>query len=212
MLIAGIIGKHDKERTASLINSIAQNSHKKISTLNSKDLTCLDVETLKDYLLQLERNNIDIFILKLDLPDISEDIYDYLRFDIIVFTDKADEINGDGTKVHVELMRKAFSLLNENGIAIINADDNDLTEFFRGIKHYTVTYGFNLKASVTTSSIGDPMSNDNILCCLQRRIHTRNGSIIEPQEFRVKTIFEDTDPNNILAAAVFALINEIDLE
>jgi len=46
-------------------------------------------------LAELEKNNTDILILKLDLTDVSKEIYDYLRFDIIVFTDKADEINGE---------------------------------------------------------------------------------------------------------------------
>jgi len=58
-----------------------------------------------------------------------------LRFDIIVFTDKADEINGE-----IE----------------------QYSHFFKDIKHYIVTYGFNLKASMTTSSIGDLVAKKNI--------------------------------------------------
>lgn len=211
MLITGIIGQDDKEKTAGIISSILQNSEKRISILDSKNLSSLNVKQVKSYLAELEKNNIDILILKVDLSDIKSEIYDFLRFDIIVFTDKADEISGHDNQLHMELMRKAFSLLNEKGIAIVNADDNNLSQFFQGIKHYIVTYGFNLKASITTSSIGDLVTKDNILCCLQRRIHTKNGTVIEPQEFKVKTDIEGVDPNNVLAAATFALINGIDL-
>ncbi|HRC67968.1 MAG TPA: Mur ligase family protein, partial [Bacteroidales bacterium] len=155
MLITGIIGQDDKEKTANIINSILHNSQKRISILDSKNLSSLNAKQVKSYLAELERNNIDILILKIDLTDIMSEIYDFLRFDIIVFTDKADEINGEMEQNYLELMKRAFSLLNEKGIAIVNADDNDLSKFFKDIKHYIVTYGFNLKASMTTSSIGD---------------------------------------------------------
>jgi len=111
----------------------------------------------------------------------------------------------------MDLMKRAFSLLKEKGIAIVNADDNELNKFFKDIKHYIVTYGFNLKASMTTSSIGDLVAKDNMLCCLQRRIYTKNGTVIEPQEFKVKTDLESVDPNNVLAAATFVLVNGFDI-
>lgn len=211
MLITGIVGQNDKEKTANIINSILHNSKKRISIVDSKNLSGLDGKRVKGYLSELEKNNTDILILKLDLSEISEEIYDYLRFDIIVFTDKADEINGENELNYMELVRRAFSLLNEKGIAIVNADDNDLNGFFKDIKHYIVTYGFNPKASMTTSSIGDLMVKENMLCCLQRKIYTKNGTVIEPQEFKVRTNLEGIDPNNVLAAATFALVNGFDI-
>jgi ribonuclease HII len=211
VLITAIVGQNDKEKTANVINSILHNSKKRISIVDSKNLSGLDGKRLKSYLAELERNNTDILILKLDLTDVSKEIYDYLRFDIIVFTDKADEINGEIEQNYMDLMKRAFSLLKEKGIAIVNADDNELNKFFKDIKHYIVTYGFNLKASMTTSSIGDLVAKDNMLCCLQRRIYTKNGTVIEPQEFKVKTDLESVDPNNVLAAATFVLVNGFDI-
>ena len=66
---------------------------------------------------------------------------------------------------------KNIFIISEKGVAIVNSDDNDLSSFLSGIKHYIVTYGFNLKASITTSSVGDFMDKDDIMCCLQRTIH-----------------------------------------
>ncbi|TYQ15635.1 UNVERIFIED_CONTAM: UDP-N-acetylmuramyl tripeptide synthase [Acetivibrio alkalicellulosi] len=211
MLIAGIIGQNNKEKTSNLINHILTSSKKRVSIVDSKNLSNFDPKRIKDYLNELEKNNIDVLILKVDIGNILKDIFYNFKFDIIIFTDKADEIDEDNIESYRETIKKAFSLLNEKGVAIVNSDDNDLSSFLNGIKNYIVTYGFNLKASITTSSIGDLMSKDNIMCCLQRTIYTKNGKIIEPQEFKVKADLDGVDPYNVLAAATFALINGIDL-
>lgn len=211
MLIAGIISQSDKESTANLINSIFSASKKRFSIVDSKSLTNLDNKRFKAYLNELLRNNTDILILKVNIFDLDNDIFDCLKFDIIIFNDKADDFKEANSDVYKEFMRKAFSLLDEKGIAIVNADDNELTNFLNGIKHYIITYGFNLKASITTSSVGDLVAKNNIMCCLQRTLFTRNGSKIEPQEFIIKTQPDMYDTYNVLAAATFALVNGVDL-
>ena len=211
VLIAGIIGQKDKGKTASLINSILYGAKKRISIIDSKSLSNLDTTRTKSYLRELGKNNIEILILKVDFADLGKELFDYLRFDIIIFTDKADNNNEANIDNHSELTRKAFSLLNEKGVAIVNADDNELIQFLQGINNYIVTYGFNLKASITTSSIGDLLAKDNFMCCLQRTIFTKNGRVIEPQEFKVNADLDGVDPYNILAAATFALVNGVDL-
>lgn len=211
MLIAGIISQSDKESTANLINSIFSASKKRFSIVDSKSLTNLDSKRFKAYLNELLKHNTDILILKVDIFDLDKDIFDCLKFDIIIFNDKADDFKEANSDVYKEYMRKAFSLLDEKGIAIVNADDNELTNFLNGIKHYIITYGFNLKASITTSSVGDLVAKNNIMCCLQRTLFARNGSIIEPQEFIIKTQTDMYDTYNVLAAATFALVNGVDL-
>ncbi|HEX3028401.1 MAG TPA: glutamate ligase, partial [Clostridia bacterium] len=90
-------------------------------------------------------------------------------------------------------------------------DDSELISFLQGMKHYFITYGFNSKASLTTSSIGDSVFKDEFLCCLQRSIPTNNGMLVEPQEFRLNVQPEYMDPYSVLAAAAFAVVNGIDL-
>jgi UDP-N-acetylmuramyl tripeptide synthase len=211
VLIAGIISQSDKESTANLINSIFSASKKRFSIVDSKSLTNLDSKRFKAYLNELLKNDTDILILKVNIFDLDKDIFDYLKFDIIIFNDKADDFKESSSDTYKEFMRKAFSLLDEKGIAIVNADDNELTNFLNGIKHYIITYGFNLKASITTSSVGDLVAKNNIMCCLQRTVFARNGSIIEPQEFIIKTQPDMYDTYNVLAAATFALVNGVDL-
>nr|WP_235716003.1 Mur ligase family protein [Acetivibrio cellulolyticus] len=211
MLIAGIISQSNKESTADLINSIFSASKKRFSFVDSKSLTNLDSKRFKAYLSELLKNNTDILILKVNIFDLDKEIFDYLKFDIIIFTDKSDDFKESISDAYKESMRKAFSLLDEKGIAIVNADDNELSNFLNGIKHYIITYGFNLKASITTSSVGDLVAKNNIMCCLQRTVFARNGNVIEPQEFIVKTQPDMYDPYNVLAAATFALVNGVDL-
>lgn len=211
MLIAGIIGRNNKESTANLINSILTASKKRFSIIDSKILINIDQKRFKSYMTELLRNNTDILILKVNIFDLDKEIFDYLKFDIIIFTDKADDLKESESDLYKDSMRKAFSLLDEKGVAIVNADDNELSSFLNGIKHYIITYGFNLKASITTSSVGDLVAENNIMCCLQRTVFSRDGNIIEPQEFIIKAFPEIDDPYNVLAAATFALVNGVDL-
>ena len=211
MLIAGIIGQNNKDKTSNLINHIFSNSKRRISIVDSKNFSNYDAKKIKNYFNELEKNNVDIVILKLDIRDLLKEIFYNFKFDVIIFTDKADEIDEDKIETYRKIMKKTFSLLSEKGVAIVNSDDNDVSSFLSGIKHYIVTYGFNLKASITTSSVGDFMDKDDIMCCLQRTIHTKNGKILEPQEFKVKADLNGMDPYNVLAAATFALINGVDI-
>jgi len=211
LLIAGIIGQNNKDKISRLIHRIFSNSNKRISIVDSKNLSNFDAKRIKDYFNELEKNNVDIAILKIDFKDLLKEIFYNIKFDVIIFTDKADEFDEDKIETYRKIMKKTFSLLNENGVAIVNSDDNDLSSFLSGIKHYIVTYGFNLKASITTSSVGDFMDKDDIMCCLQRTIHTKNGKILEPQEFKIKADLNGMDLYNVLAAATFALINGVDV-
>jgi UDP-N-acetylmuramate-alanine ligase len=108
-------------------------------------------------------------------------------------------------------MRKIFLLLDEKGTAIVNVDESELIQFLQGMKHYIVTFGFNSKASITTSSIGDFLFKDNFMCCLQRTISTRNGMLIEPQEYKIRLETGELNTYDVLAAATFAIVNGVDL-
>lgn len=210
VLITGIVGQKDKGKTANLINSILAGAKKKISIIDLKNLSNLDSTRVKRYLDELRGNNTEILIIKIDFEDLYVGFLECICFDIIIFTDKADDINKNNIDNFRESMHKAFSMLKENGIAIVNSDDNEFIHFLEGIKHYIITYGFNLKASITASSIGDLVIKDSFMCCLQRTIHSRNGKLIEPQEFKVRADLDGINPYSVLAAATFVLINHAD--
>jgi UDP-N-acetylmuramyl tripeptide synthase len=211
MLIAGIIGSEGQLQTARLINSILASKGIKISSIESSNLFTLDGSRIKAYISELVRNNVDLLLLKMGISDIDKFLTDEVQFDIVIYTDKAEDISESEKKRCSEKMKRVFSLMADKGVAIVNVDDSDLINLLQGMKHHFVTYGFNKKASITTSSIGDTVSKENFICCLQRTIETRNGTVIEPQEYKLKLEENEFDSHNVLAAASFAIINGIDL-
>jgi UDP-N-acetylmuramyl tripeptide synthase len=211
MIIAGIIDQDEKMGTINLINSLFSPAGKKVSMIDSGSLTQLDFFRIKCYLNELERNNTDILILKINLLDVYKEVFGFLHFDVMVFADKADDLKEIFNDNFSELMPKVFSLMDEKGIIIVNADDSEIIQFLHGLKYYTITYGFNSKASITTSSIGDDVYKENFMCCLQRTISVKDGLLIEPQEYRIKITSNDFDSYSVLAAATFAIVNGVDL-
>lgn len=211
MLIAGVIGSAGHLQTASLINSMLASKGIKVSLVDSSNLFSLDASRVKAYINELDKNNVDLLLLKTGISDIDKFLTDQVEFDIVIYTDKAEDTSESEKRLCSEKMEKVFSLMTDKGVAIVNVDDGDLIHLLQGMKHHFVTYGFNTKASITTSSIGDTVSKEDFICCLQRTIATRNGTVIEPQEYKLRLEANEFDSHNVLAAASFAIINGIDL-
>ncbi len=211
MIFAGIAGSEGKIETAVHINSIFSSSGKKISVVDSRNITALDSKRFKNFIGELEKNKVDILILKLGISDIAGFLNRDIHFDIMIFTGKLESMPDSSGDEYSAMVERAYQLLDEKGIAIVNVDDNELVDILRGMKHHILTYGFNSKASITTSSIGDSVFKDGLICCLQRTISASNGIVFEPQEYKLKLESDDQEIHNILAAASFALINGIDL-
>jgi UDP-N-acetylmuramate-alanine ligase len=211
MLIAGIIGHEGKSKTANLINSFFSSTGKRVSIIDAKSLRELGSKRVKSYISELDKNNVDALILKIEFNDIEKEIFNNIHFDIMIYIDKADDLKETESEYYNNLMRKNLSLLDEKGIAIVNIDDKSLLEGLHGLKNYIITYGFNSKASITTSSVCDIVSKENFMCCLQRTISTKSGILIEPQEYSIKIETSGMNSYNVLAAATFAIVNDIDL-
>lgn len=208
MLIAGILGSEGKFQTAGLINSILTQKGKRISVVDSKNFPGPDKKRIKSYISELERNNTDILLLKINPADIDGFFLSDMHFDIIIYTDKS--VESDSAKPYYG-MERAFSLMSDKGVAIVNVDDVELLNLLQGLRQHVVTYGFSTKASITTSSVGDSVLENNFICCLQRTISTRSGEVIEPQEYKLEFDGGGFDTRSVLAAASFAIVNGIDL-
>lgn len=211
MLIAGIFGSKGKLQTAAIISSMLAAQGEKVSVIDSTHLPAMDGSKIKAYIAELEKNSVDLLLLKIELADIDRLLSDGLQFDILIYTDKAEDGLDFEKPEYKNKVKQIFSLMADKGVAIVNVDDNELIRLLQGMKHRFVTYGFNTKASVTTSSIGDSVFKDGFICCLQRSISARNGKIIEPQEYKLQLESGEFDSHNVLAAASFAIINGIDL-
>lgn len=211
MFITGIVGGVDKAQTADLICSIFSSAGEKISVIDSGSIAGLDKKKLNYYIEELRKNQTYVLLIKTDIRDIEKDFFENLNFDIMLYTDKADDLYSVDDKHYIALMRKVFSMVDEKGTLIVNADDVDSIAFLEGMKYYTITYGFNRKSSVTTSSMGDNVFKDGFIYCLQRSITAKNGLVFEPQEYKLNIDQHKYDARNILAAVTFVLVCGIDI-
>lgn len=211
MLIAGITGSEGNLQTANLINNILSSTGKKISVVDSKNLLGINIKRVKAYIWELEKNNTDILLLRININDIERFLSNGIQFDVMIYTGKttrklleqnAGISNGAG---------KIFLLLADKGTAIVNIDEIELIKKLQGLKQNVVTYGFSTKASVTTSSIGDVMSKEGFICCQQKAISARNGTLMLPQEYKLNIDSGEIDTHDVLAAASFAIVNGVDL-
>lgn len=73
--------------------------------------------------------------------------------------------------------------IEQSKFLILNSDVKLNLELISNLKVTVITYGLNLKATVTASSI----ENDKICICIQRAIQNVNGDVIEPKEISVES-------------------------
>lgn len=62
---------------------------------------------------------------------------------------------------------------------IFNADISENLDLLENLSVKLITYGFNSKATITTSSVEE----GKVMVCLQRVLENNQGKKIEPQEF-----------------------------
>lgn len=84
---------------------------------------------------------------------------------------------------NTEILKK---MLESSTYVVINSDIENNFELIEDLNATVVTYGFNSKATITASSVGD----EEMMICLQRTIRNKNNENIEPQEIKVP-IYED---------------------
>ena len=95
-----------------------------------------------------------------------------------------------------------------HGIFIMNMDDPETCKILQKYRATVITYGMNPRASVTVSSIDQDIKDiTSIQCCIQRKLMTIEGKVIEPQEFSIK-IPEPTPMNiqNILGVVTTIIV------
>ena len=182
MTIAGIIGREENQAAAAnLINTILVSHNKKTSIVSLRNLIELGRSKMKNYIYEIKKNGTEILILKIDVSDINSEVLNYLqpdlKFGIILYIDMSP--------AYKKQIENLLPLLEENGIIIVNEDYiNDLVSL-KELGFGTVTYGFNSKASITTSSIDDTILGKGFMLYQQKTVKSINGNTIVPQEYRI---------------------------
>lgn len=129
-----------------------------------------------------------------DYDKIENELYkklDEKEYSIINITNETIK-NIKNIKFDVVLISNTNSILPENNeilkkiidnskYLVINTDIGNDLNILNKIKTNVITYGFNSKTTITTSSIKE----EEILVCIQRNIKNINGKIIEQQEKKI---------------------------
>ena len=201
MLLACIIEPKNIFQTTTLINTIFKSKHKKINILDFPS------QNFENYINNIDKNSSEIFIIKTSLGGLNILKLQNLKLDILVFEDANDIYKYDS----FIFFKNIISLLKPNAYLVINSDNFDFFNYF-DLKNYSViTYGFNKYANVSTSSIGDFITNSNFMCFIKKTIHSYNGLVFEPQEYVLNISYKENKPYTMLLASIFAIINGIDL-
>lgn len=96
-----------------------------------------------------------------------------IKFDVVLMSNENTIIPENN-----QILKK---IIDNSKYLVINTDiDNDL-KILNKIQTNVITYGFNSKTTITTSSI----KQEEILVCIQRNIKNINGKIIEQQEKKI---------------------------
>lgn len=83
---------------------------------------------------------------------------------------------------------------------VINSDEKILLHEIKMINGSVITYGFNTKSTITTSSVNE----ESILICIQRMIKNRLEEEIEPQEMEVKI-----DTNKVNTSTIMGIFSTL---
>jgi hypothetical protein len=207
MTIAGIIGREQNQATAAnLINNMLISYNKKTSIVSLRNLIELGRNKMKNYIQEVKKNGTEILILKIDINDINSEVSNYLqqdlKFNIILYIDVSP--------AYKKQIESLLPLLVENGIIIVNEDYIDDLVSLKELGFGTVTYGFNSKASITTSSIDDTIFGKEFMLYQQKTVRSINGNTISPQEYRID-VGKEIDVYGALGAVAFAIASGVEL-
>lgn len=123
-------------------------------------------ESMIKKILNANLKDANIIILK---QDTIENFKNITFETIAVFSNQVEEFPNQEMVVKIIEKAKYF---------VVNADEPISFKILETIKTNVITYGFNTKSTITTSSVKE----DSIFICLQRNIQNRIEEILEPQE------------------------------
>ncbi len=92
-------------------------------------------------------------------------------------------------------------IINNSKTVIVNSDISDNLKLLNNYKKTIITYGFNVNANISLSSIED----DNNIICIQRNIITKNGKCIEQQDKNIETSIKNKKINSTKGLGVLAV-------
>jgi len=200
MHIAGIIENSNTQDILETIKHFLNIENRKVSI--SEYGYFRNKETWNSYCSAINQTGTEILIIKIKFSDI-EDALNFLPLDTLIINDYSEWAFAQNIICNSKRSFKNLTIiLNGDVIKTLNFSD----EICRVLR-----YGFNNDSNITTSSTGEPSISGRFLCYIRTGLVTANGRKIEPQEYVINIDSTAVDPYNILAAASFAVLYDVNL-
>ena len=209
MIKVGVVENQKETTTINILAQLCKSSGKKVSILKDSlynDSYKKDFSFIT-YINELIKNNMDMIIIHLTEEGIKNKWFKDIDFDIIIYSVARTKEEYDF--VHLD-ENKMFFTLSQDAVGIINADDKRLIDFLKRKMTRLITYGFNSTAYITASSIQEEELNNRIQFCVQKKLTTFSGKVLEPQEFSITLpLSQNHELYSALAAITAAMLNDI---
>lgn len=203
MHITGMIDNGHTQDVLETVKAFLSVETKKVRITEFED-RLKNRETWKDYCSVLRQADTDILIVRIK-PEHLKDAMDVLPMDAMIVNDYAQ------WQAVSSVIRQDEKNTFKDLVVILNSDVIKTSDFTDEMKCKLLRYGFNAESKVTTSSTGEPSISGQFLCCVKEKLTSANGRMVEPQEFVMHLGSNARDPYDILAAASFAVLHDVDL-
>jgi len=201
MHIAGIIENSNTQEILDTIKYLLNTENRKVNFTEYGYFR--NREAWNNYCSAVNQTGTEILIIKIKASNIEEAL-NIIPLDILIINDYNEwAAVSDIICKNKRFYKNLTIILNGDIIKISNFSDEELCR--------VLCYGFNKDSNITTSSTGEPSISGRFLCCIQTALTTVNGNKIEPQEYVINMDSTTADPYNILAAASFAVLNDVNL-
>lgn len=201
MHIAGITESNNTQGILDTIKHFLTIENKKVSV--SEYGYFKNRETWNHYCSAINQTGTEILIIKIKVSDFEEAL-NFLPLDTLLIN------NYDEWILASEIIRNNKRLF-KNLTVILNSDIIKTSNFTDEEICRVLCYGFNKDSNITTSSTGEPSISGQFMFYIRNSLITANGRKVEPQEYVINLDNATMDPYNILAAASFAVLNDVNL-
>lgn len=203
MHIAGIIENNSTQDILDTIKYFLNVENKKVS-FSEYGYRFKSREKWNDYCSAINQIGTEILILKIKAADLEEAL-NFIPLDTLIVNDYYE-----WTSILTTIRNSKRQCL-KNLTVILNSDVIKISNYSDELLSRILCYGFNSDSNITTSSTGEPSISGQFLCYIRNSLVSANGRRVEPQEYVINLDNTAIDPYNILAAASFAVLHDVDL-
>ena len=165
------------------------------------DIAIIGVKYCEETAKLIKENYCDVNI---DIINLTSEKFSKPCADMYIITDRLCAGLKLKPDMYINMLNDLMKNIRKDDIALINFDDENLIRHLSGLDCNIISYGFNLKSTVTLSGTEEDIFTGQIYytCSLQRSIKTIDKNDLEPCEMKL-LISDQYNQQSILAYCAF---------